>query len=272
MEGYILVIGGNGKNGRRVVEKLRDQQHRVISTNRFKEGLRENERYFDWNDKNTYAPALKDMSKVYIVHPDTSMPEAQGQFKELLAKLIEEGVSKVVLLSGRGQESVEKCEGMLRNSPLKWTIVRSAWFNQNFSEGHFLYGIKSGVLPFMAGTVKEPFVDLDDLTDVVVAALIHEIHNGKIYEVTGQELLSFEEAVMMIAAHLGRGIRYELNDKYDYLKLLLNAGLPKAVAGHMVQAFGEILDGRNENIGDGVQKVLGRKPKKFIDFVQSNQF
>lgn len=272
MEGKILVIGGNGKNGRRVVEKLRDLKYQVSSTSRLKEGLRENERYFDWNDNDTYAPALKDMNKVYIVHPDTSMPEAQGQFKELLARLIQEGISKVVLLSGRGQESVEKCEAMLKSSPLKWTIVRSAWFNQNFNEGHFLYGIKSGVLPFMAGPVKEPFVDLDDLAEVVVASLIHEKHNGKIYEVTGPELLSFEEAVMMIGTGLGCDIRYEFHDKDEYLKLLLNAGLPAGVAGHMVQAFAEILDGRNENTGDGVQQVLGRKPKMFIDFVKSNQF
>ncbi|SHG16899.1 NAD(P)H-binding protein [Pedobacter caeni] len=271
-EKNILVIGGKGKNGRRVVAKLRAKLYNVFSTTRSKERLEENESYFDWNDSSTYAPALKNINKVYIVHPDTSMPEAQGQLKELVAQLVQQPISKVVLLSGRGQESVEKCEEMLMNSPQEWTIVRSAWFNQNFSEGHFGYGIKSGELAFMAGPVKEPFVDLDDLTDVVVEALIHEKHNGKIYEVTGPELFSFEEAVIMIGSHLDCDIKYKFYPKDEYKYLLLNAGLPAAVADHMVHAFAEILDGRNANIGDGIQQVLGRNPKKFIDFVRSNQF
>lgn len=73
----ILVIGGKGQNGQRVVEKLRYKEYDVISTTRLKEGLEENERYFDWNDSHTYALALKDINEVYLVHPDTSILEEQ---------------------------------------------------------------------------------------------------------------------------------------------------------------------------------------------------
>lgn len=268
----ILVIGGGGKNGRRVVNKLRKLGYTVFSTVRTKDEADQDTRFFDWNDAASYSPALENIKKVYIVHPDTSIPGADEQIRELVGSMVEHSVSKAVLLSGRGQDSVKKCEEVITGSPLKWSIVRSAWFNQNFSEGHFLYGIQSGEVTFMAGTVKEPFVDLDDLSDVVVECLIHEKHDGKIYEVTGSELYTFEEAVSMIGNRLGRPVEYTFLEKDAYRDLLKQVGMPDFVAEHMVVAFDEILDGRNENTGDGVQKVLGRNPKKFMDFVQSNSF
>ena len=155
---------------------------------------------------------------------------------------------------------------------LDWTVIRSAWFNQNFSEGHFLHGIKSGEVTFMADTVKEPFVDLEDLSDVVVECLTNNAHNGKIYEVTGSELLTFAEAVNAIGVKLKRNIQYQYLNQEAYRQYLKNAGLDEFIAAHMAQAFSEILDGRNENIGKGVTQVLGRDPIKFNDFVKSNEF
>lgn len=272
MNENILVIGGEGKNGRRVVGKLRNMGCSVFSTTRRKEEVKADLLFFDWNDVSTYELAVSNIDKVYIVHPDTSTPDAYEHINLLINCMVKKGVSKAVLLSGRGQESVRKCEEILINSPLEWTIIRSAWFNQNFSEGHFLHGIQSGSVTFMAGSVKEPFVDLDDLSDAVVECLIHKKYNGKIYEVTGDELLTFEEAVETIGNSLGRNVKYHFLNKNEYLELLKNIGLPHFVAEHMTIAFGEILDGRNENIGNGIQEILGRKPKKFKDFIKLSQF
>ncbi|MCT2406583.1 NAD(P)H-binding protein [Chryseobacterium antibioticum] len=272
INGNILVIGGSGKNGRRVVNKLRAFGHPVLSTVRVKEEISEETRFFDWNDITTYDQALENIEKVYIVHPDASIPGAQEQIAELVNSMVDNSVSKAVLLSGRGQKSVEKCEDILISSPLKWAILRSAWFNQNFSEGHFLHGVQAGEVVFMAGSVKEPFVDLDDLSDAVVECLINEKHDGKIYEITGSELFTFEEAVKIIGAKLNRTIKYNFLNKEKYREFLLQVGLSPFVAEHMSVAFDEILDGRNENTGDGIQKVLGRDPKRFNEFVQSNEF
>ncbi|KFF21817.1 NAD(P)H-binding protein [Chryseobacterium sp. JM1] len=270
--GNILVIGGGGKNGRRVVKKLKTLGYTVFSTVRVKDDVNEDARFFDWNNLASYDQALKNIEKVYIVHPDTSIPGAEEQIIELVNAMVENSVSKAVLLSGRGQESVEDCERILISSPLKWAIVRSAWFNQNFSEGHFLHGVQSGEVTFMAGSVKEPFVDLDDLSDAVVECLTNEKHNGEIYEITGSELLTFEEAVKMIGAKLNRNIQYNFLEKDEYRELLIQVGLPPFAAGHMAVAFDEILDGRNESTGDGIQKILGRNPKKFNEFVHANEF
>ncbi|SUJ24279.1 NAD(P)H azoreductase [Sphingobacterium spiritivorum] len=266
----ILVIGGSGKNGSRVVRKLRELNYPAFSTVRKGNIHQPNVRIFEWKDTSTWEAALTDIDSIYIVHPDTSMPEAYTEIKELAEKSVKMGITRLVLLSGRGQQSVIKCEDAIRKSGLEWTIVRSAWFNQNFTEGHFAASIQHGELIFLADTVKEPFVDLEDLTDVIVQCLIDDKHNHHIYEVTGPALHSFEEAVQIIGATTGKPVRYIHADADNYYELLVQHGLSQDLATHMIGAFEEILDGRNANIGDGIEKVLGRPPVLFTTFVKNN--
>ena len=266
----VLVIGGAGKSGRRVVEKLKSNEINVYSTVRDLKNVTADELLFSWEDTSNWPAVLKGQDAVFIVHPDTSTPEAQDQIKVLTGYAKNAAVKKLVLLSGRGQESVLACEDVIQNSGLRWTIVRSAWFNQNFTEGHFSYGIQNGEVVFMADTAKEPFVDLDDLSDVVVACLLHKKHDGEIYEVTGDQSFTFKEAVSMIAEQMNKSVKYRAVSGDVYFDLLVQHGLPSDVAKHLVFAFAEILDGRNQTIGDGVQRVLERTPKKFTSFVQKN--
>lgn len=266
----VLVIGGAGKSGRRVVEKLKSNEINVCSTVRDLKNVTADELLFSWEDTSNWSAVLQGQDAVFIVHPDTSTPEAQNQIKALAVYAKSAAVKKLVLLSGRGQESVLACEDKIKNSGLRWTIVRSAWFNQNFTEGHFSYGIQNGEVVFMADDAKEPFVDLDDLSDVVVACLLDERHDGQIYEVTGHELFTFSEAVNIIAQQMNKPVKYLAVSGETYFDLLIQHGLPAVVAEHLVFAFSEILDGRNQTVGDGVQRVLERAPKKFKSFVQQN--
>jgi uncharacterized protein YbjT (DUF2867 family) len=266
----VLVIGGAGKSGRRVVEKLKSNSIHVYSTVRDLKNVTTSELLFSWDDTCNWSDVLRGQDAIFIVHPDTSIPEAQDQIKALVEYAKNAAVKKLVLLSSRGQESVLACENVIKNSALRWTIVRSAWFNQNFTEGHFSYGIQTGEVVFMADTVKEPFVDLDDLSEVVVACLLQEKHDGQIYEVTGDELFTFKEAVSMIAEQMDKSVEYRAVSGDVYFDLLVQHGLPAEAAKHLVFAFSEILDGRNRTIGNGVQRVLERTPKKFQSFVQKN--
>ncbi len=263
----VLVLGGNGKSGRRVVEKLRAKGVEVLVTTRELEKASKHSRYFIWENDRNWSEVLKGVDALFIVHPDTSMPEALQQIRVLSEHAYKANIKKIVLLSGRGQDSVIACENVIQHSGLRWTIVRSAWFNQNFPEGHFAHGIKTGEVVFMAGQAGEPFVDLDDLADVVVASLLEPIHDNQVYEVTGDILYTFRDAVAIISKKIGSPITYRELDKQSYLELLLQHGLPPAVAQHLVFAFSEILDGRNQSLGDGIDRVLKRSPKSFASFV-----
>ena len=128
-----------------------------------------------------------------------------------------------VLLSGRGEEGALLGEQAVRDSGSDWTILRSTWFSQNFSEGFFLEQVLSGEVALPAGSVKEPFVDADDIADVAVAALTEDGHVGQLYELTGPRLLSFAEAVEEIGKAAGRRIRYVQVSMEQYASLLAKA-------------------------------------------------
>ena len=189
-----LVLGGTGKTGRRVVERLAARGLPV------RIGSRSGEPPFDWDDRATWAPALQGVGSVYIsYYPDIAVPgavETVGSFAELA---VASGVPRLVLLSGRGEREAELAEQAVHDSGADLTILRSTWFNQNFSESYFLDYLLEGEVALPAGDTGEPFVDADDIADVAVAALTDDRHIGQLYELTGPRLLSFAEAVAEIA-------------------------------------------------------------------------
>jgi len=266
MEAYgkdTLVLGGTGKTGRRVVERLRA---RGLPT---RVGSRSGEPPFDWDDRATWAPALQGVGSVYIsYYPDIAVPgavETVGSFAELA---VARGVPRLVLLSGRGEREAELAEQAVHDSGADLTILRSSWFNQNFSESYFLDYLLEGEVALPAGDTGEPFVDADDIADVAVAALTDDSHIGQLYELTGPRLLSFAEAVAEIADATGREIRYAPISLEAFESELTALGIPADVVDQLTYLFGEVLDGRNAHLADGVQRALGRQPRDFAEYAR----
>ena len=141
----------------------------------------------------------------------------------------------------------------------------SAFFAQNFSEKGFEEFIRAGTVALPAPEVGEPFVDADDIADVVVAALTEDGHAGQIYEVTGPRLLSFADAVAEIAAACGRPIAYARITAQEFVDGLVTHGVPVEEAHVFAEIFGTVLDGRT-HLTDGVQRALGRPPRDFATY------
>lgn len=261
----ILVLGANGKTGSRIVQRLTKLGWPVQSASRSTTPR------FDWDDNTTWAPVLQGIHSVYIsFQPDLAMPGAVNTIREFSAAAVKSGVKKMVLLSGRGEAEAQECEEIIRNSIADWTIIRASWFSQNFSEGNFLEPVLAGHVALPAGNVKEPFIDTDDIADVAVAALTEEGHSGQLYEVTGPRLLTFKEAIEEIGEATGREIRYEQISSKEYAAMLKEYGLPDDLISLITYLFGEVLDGRNTSVADGVQRALGRKPTDFSEFVKKS--
>jgi uncharacterized protein YbjT (DUF2867 family) len=259
----ILVLGATGKTGRRVLVRL---TARGVPT---RAGSRSAEPPFDWEDRSTWAPALRDVESVYIsYYPDIAVPgaaETVGSFAKLA---VTSGVPRLVLLSGRGEAEAERAEQAVRASGADVTILRSTWFAQNFSESYWV-DMVSGEVALPAGDTPEPFVDTDDLADVAVAALTDDRHIGQLYELTGPRLLTFAEAVAEIAKATGREVRYVPVSIQEYAAAAAKQGVPDEVIDLLTYLFGEVLDGRNAHLADGVQRALGREPRDFADYARN---
>lgn len=264
IDNTVLVLGGTGKTGRRVVERLtkRDVPVRV--------GSRSGTPPFDWENSATWASVLQDVGAVYITYqPDLGAPgaaEAVSAFAELA---VESGVRRAVLLSGRNGGEAQRSEQVFQDSGLEWTIVRAGWFDQNFSEGFLLGPVLGGELALPVGDVPEPFIDADDIADVVVAVLTEEGHAGQVYELTGPRLLTFAEAVAEIAVASGRDVRFVQLSLEQFNSDLKAAQVPDTVVRLLNYLFTTVLDGRNAYLTDGVQRVLGRKPRDFAEYARA---
>jgi len=204
------------------------------------------------------------VESVYVVYyPDLAVPGAAATVRSFAELAVDNGVRRLVLLSGRGEEGAQLGEQAVRESGADWTILRSSWFSQNFSEGNFLDLLLSGEVPLPAGNVAEPFIDADDVADVAVAALTEDGHAGQLYELTGPRLLTFVQAVEEIAKAAGREIRYVPISMEQFASLLT-----EHYVSLLTYLFTEVLDGRNAHLTDGVQRALGREPRDFTDYAR----
>lgn len=261
-----LILGGSGKTGRRVVKRY------VEKGLNFRACTRHSEITFDWYDASTWQNALHGISAVYVVFsPDLAVPKAPAIIKNFVSVAKSCGVEHLVLLSGRGEAEAQSCEKIVMDSTLDWTIVRSSWFAQNFSEGFILEDILRGQVLLPVGEIKEPFVDVEDIADIVFAALTDDTHKGQIYEVTGSKLLSFREAIAEIAIASSRKIDYQQVPMDDYVKYMIEANVPRDYIELIKYLFTEVLDGRNSSLTDGVKRALGRESRSFNFYANATE-
>jgi uncharacterized protein YbjT (DUF2867 family) len=261
MTELVLVTGGTGKTGRRVAQRLADRGVGV------RIGSRGATPSFDWTDPTTWAAAVDGVTSVYLTYqPDLAMPGAAEAIGEVSRLAVAAGARRLVLLSGRGEEETWPAERGVQATGADWTVLRSSLFAQNFSESFLLDGVFSGVVALPSPDVPEPFIDVEDIADVAVAALTEERHAGRIYELTGPRTVTFTEATAEIGAAIGREVGYVPVSVDEYAAAAAEIMPPEEARG-LATLFAKVLDGRNANPTDDVRVVLGREPADFRDYV-----
>jgi uncharacterized protein YbjT (DUF2867 family) len=256
----ILVLGGTGKTGRRVAALLRDRglPVRVAS--------RSSATPFDWEDASTWAGALDGAGAAYIsYYPDLAAPGAPEAVGALADEALRRGVDRLVLLSGRGEVEAQRAEQAVFASGADVTVVRCAWFMQNFSEDFLRDAVLAGEIVLPGGDALEPWVDVDDIADVAVAALTEEGHRGELYELTSPRLHTLTDIAAELGRATGREIRYVPVSVDDYAAAAAEHGVPEELVGHLAYLFSEVF-GHNASTADGVQRALGRPARDFATF------
>jgi uncharacterized protein YbjT (DUF2867 family) len=258
-----LVLGGTGKTGRRVVERLTGRGLPV------RVGSRSGKPPFDWDDQATWAPALDGVGSVYLTYyPDLALPGAVEATRSFAELAVRSGVPRLVLLSGRGEPEAERAEQAVRDTGADPTILRSTWFMQNLSEDYMLEHVLSGEIRLPAGEVPTPFLDADDIADVAVAALTDERHVGQLYELTGPRSLTLVEVAAEIGEATARAVRYTPVSLEQHAVEAAQHGVPADAIELLTYLFSEVVDGRNSDTTDGVRRALGREPRDFADYAR----
>ncbi|MEV5613677.1 NAD(P)H-binding protein [Streptomyces sp. NPDC052225] len=262
----VLVTGATGRTGRRVADAARAAGLTVRAASR-SGAVR-----FDWADPATWDAALSGADGAYLAYPtDIGAPDAADAVGALSRRAVELGVRRLVLLSARGEDQALPAEEALRASGAAWTVLRCAWFQQNFSEGPLLDQVRGDELAFAAPDgLREPFIDVQDIAETAVAVLRDPAgrYAGEVLDLTGPELLTWGEALGAVARATGTDKAYVAVPAGDYGAALGEFGVPEEEVAFLVELFTTLLDGRNASLSGDVERVLGRGPRPFAAFAE----
>ena len=259
----ILITGGTGKTGGRVAHRLDALGLPVRAVGRHSEPR------FDWYDSSTWEGAVTGCTSAYVTfQPDIGLPGAGAILGAFARQAVALGCTRLVLLSGRGEDSSRQAEAAFIAAGAEWTVLRSAFFFQNFTEAFWAEEVAAGSLTMVESTVGEPFVDADDLADVAVATLLDPGHVGRIHELTGPRLITFRDIADEISSAGGRAVAFRQLPVPAYVDTLVSAGWSEEDATGLAYLFAEVLDGRNARLESGVSDVLGREARDFRDFAR----
>jgi uncharacterized protein YbjT (DUF2867 family) len=263
-----LVLGGTGKTGTRVANRLTRLGLPVRTAARHGADVR-----FDWDDPTTHRNAVEGADRVYLIAPvmRTRFAPQVSAFLDLAEAA---GVRHITYLSAYGMEfapsdvALRAVElDLMGRSTLTHSIVRPAWFMQNFSETFLLPVDDAIVVP--TGSGGEAFVDAEDIAAVVAATLAEpESHAGAEYAPTGPDILTVGEAADIIGSVTGRPVRHVDIDRRAWVESLIASGVP-AEYGEILQMLTEtIASGLGARPNDDIEKVTGAPPGNFTDFAR----
>ena len=269
-EPTVLVLGATGKTGSRVAANLSKRGMSVRTAARSGADVD-----FDWSHRDSYASALKAVDRLYLVAPVMRL-----DFAEDVSRFLDEAeaaaVRHVTFLSAYGMEhapddvatrSVEL--DLLRRRRLSHTILRPAWFMQNFSET-FLRPIDGAIL-VPTGNGSEAFVDAEDIAAVAATTLAAPTaHAGAAYNLTGPESLTVAEAASIISEATGQTIVHHDLDRDAWIAGAIANGTPAEYGAVLRQLTETIASGNGSRPDDTVGRITGTPSRTFRDFARKN--
>ena len=163
----------------------------------------------DYDDPDTFAPALRDVERMFVLHPPGV---SLAKLTAFLDAARSAGVRRAVLQSVRGAEKSRvlphrHAEAAVRERFAEWTMLRPADYMQNLADVH-RDAIRAGEIAVPAGGGRSPFIDVLDVGAVGALALLEDDHAGKGYALTGPEALTFAEVAAILSDVLDRPVRF----------------------------------------------------------------
>ncbi|MBU3065756.1 NAD(P)H-binding protein [Nocardia sp. NEAU-G5] len=266
----ILVLGATGKTGSRVVSHLAQRAVAVRTAARSGADID-----FDWSDRETYAAAVESVDRIYLM-----APVLRTDFAPDVAVFLDAaeaaGVQHVTFLSAYGMEHAPEQVAtraveldLIDRRRLGHTILRPAWFMQNFSET-FLRPI-DGAVVVPTGNGSEAFIDVEDIAAVAADTLADPgAHAAAEYSLTGPQALTVADAAAIIGRAAGRSFVHQDPDRDTWVAGVLATGIPAEYGAVLRQLTATIAAGNGSRPNDTVEKITGHPARTFDEFTRAN--
>ncbi|MBG5074382.1 SDR family oxidoreductase [Pseudomonas aeruginosa] len=271
MSKKILVLGATGTVGKPLVEGLLAKGEAVKAAsrgNRKMDGVESTP--FDFGKPETIATALEGVDRTYML-----LPAGYLNVRDLLLPFVEAAASRKVKIvfqsafgvDANGANPMRQMEILLEKSGTPHVILRPNWFSDNFH--HFWKaGLDQGQIALPAGDSRTSFIDVRDIAASAIAALTSTAFDGKAFNLTGPEALSYADAAAILSEVTGKPVRYAATSDKAFIDMLENNGVPAANAAHMASIFHPVRQGWMSVVTDDVMKLTGKRPRTLREYAQ----
>ncbi|MFJ9174056.1 SDR family oxidoreductase [Streptomyces sp. NPDC102360] len=273
----IVVTGATGNIGRTLTRMLAESGEQVTAVSRHTASVPEGVRHVvaDLAEPAGLRPALTGAKSLFLLlsgdlHATGANPA------HIIGEAAACGVRRVVLLStlgvvtrpfGTTRIAMRSLEDTLRESGLEWAILRPGGFASNalwWADSVRTQQVVAA--PF--GDVGVPIIDPADIAAVAAACLLEDRHTGRAYELTGPEVITPRRQTEAIAAALGSPVRFQELTR-DEAKAAMTRSMPAELANDTLDILGSPSQAELR-VSPDVQRVLGRPPRTFADWVARN--
>jgi uncharacterized protein YbjT (DUF2867 family) len=284
----ILVTGATGTVGSEVINQLssatadaniRAAAHSIESIKKVTKSESVEPIQIDYNKPDTLKDALKDVDRVFLLTP------FQSDMVELSSKFLKEienagNIKHIVKLSVMGADSEpgiigsrlhRQVEKMIEDAGIAFTFLRPNFFMQNFVTFLSQSIKEQGAFYLPAGDSKVSFVDVRDIAAVAVQALTKNNdgrHNGKAYNITGPEAISYGEAARILSEQVHKKISYVDISEDDARKGMKDSGSDEWTINYMIELFNIIRKGYLSQVSSVIDEVAGKRPISLSQFAK----
>jgi len=271
----ILVTGATGTIGSNVVRLLTERDVPFRAMSRTPAADLPNKVQADFTDPASLASAVTGIDTIFLV----TAPPVPSPIHDLalLKAARAANVAKIVKLSaiGTGEHFEDAVVGAwhlaaeqaIEDSGLAWTVLRPTSFASNFLQYRDL--INTGdPIPNMLGSAEQAVVDPRDVAEVAVEALVNEAHNGQRYDLTGPELLTFEDQATIMGKILNHQVKTLTVDARTHLQA---AGMPPESTEAVAIGTGWARAGGAAYVTDQVSSILNRPARTFEQWATDHQ-
>ncbi|MFB9953056.1 SDR family oxidoreductase [Rhizobium puerariae] len=273
MAGKILVLGATGTVGTPLVKALVAKGEKMKAASRAGKPVESAEGVaFDFADPSTFAPAFDGVDRAYVL-----LPGGNVAITELLLPVIEAAAARKVKVVFQSVFGVDADDGIpyrqveiaLEKSGTPYVVLRPNWFSDNFRT-YWKAGIDHGRIAVPAGEGKSSFIDVRDIAESAAAALTTSRFDGKAFNLTGPQALSYAEAAKIVSDAIGKPVAYEAVSDETFIGILTGAGVPNDYAAFLASIFYPVREGWTSAVTPDVETLTGKPPRSVETYVRDN--
>lgn len=237
----IGITGATGQLGRLVVGKLKskvspDSLVALVRSPEKGADLGVEIREADYTKPETLETALKGIDTLLLIS-SSEVGQRATQHHNIIEAAKKGGVKWIVYTSLLHADAStlsladehRATEAELKQSGIPHTILRNGWYTENYT-GSIQGALAGGAFIGSAGEGKISSASRADFADAAVAVLTGEGHEGKVYELAGDEAYTLSDLAAEISRQTGKDIPYKNLPEADYAAALTSFGLPEGLA------------------------------------------